>query len=161
MVRINFKEWLGKFEISNLKIKTGILEMDWKPQEEDKTAAWELYVELLTRITTQPLADTHGDEQTALTSVYSIFPTTRDVMKRNGRGCVDFTKIAVIVLNQKIRPFTTKWHKLASEGKFTDKGKCEQFRSELVKLQVELKIYMKMLADIADVEDLTELENET
>lgn len=37
--------------------------MDFAPQEVDKNAAWDLYVELLTRITTQPLLKEHGDEQ--------------------------------------------------------------------------------------------------
>ncbi len=154
-------KWLEQWDMTSLKVKTPFLDMEWKPQDEDKAAAWELYVELLTRITTQPLADTHGDEQTALTSIYSIFPTTRGVMKRNGRYCVEFTKIAVLVLNQKIRPFTAKWHRLASEGAFADKDKCEEFRVELATLQAVLKVYTQMLADMAGVEDLTELENET
>jgi len=154
-------KWLEQWDMTSLKVKTLFLDMEWKPQDEDKAAAWELYVELLTRITTQPLADTHGDEQIALESVYSIFPTTRDVMKRNGRHCVEFTKIAVLVLNQKIRPFTAKWHSLASEDAFADKDKCEEFRGELSALQAVLKVYTQMLADMAGVEDLTELENET
>lgn len=40
-----------------------VLEMEWKPQDEDKSAARELYVELLTRIATQPLDEQHGDEK--------------------------------------------------------------------------------------------------
>lgn len=154
-------KWLEQWDMTSLKVKTPFLDLEWKPQDEDKAAAWELYVELLTRITTQPLADNHGDEQAALTSVYSIFPTTRDVMKRNGRHCVEFTKIAILVLNQKIRPFTAKWHRLASEGAFSDEGKCEEFRAELDTLQKILKVYTQMLSDMAGVEDLTELENIT
>ncbi len=157
---MQWRKWLEKWDMTSLKVKTLFLDMEWKPQDEDKAAAWELYVELLTRITTQPLADAHGDEQTALTSVYSVFPTTREVMKRNGRHCVEFTKISVLILNQKIRPFTAKWHKLASEGAFTDKGKREEFRNDLAILQGILKVYTQMLADMAGVEDLTELENE-
>ncbi|MGI9256984.1 MAG: hypothetical protein ACR2PY_08635, partial [Salinispira sp.] len=74
--------------------------------------------------------------------------------------CVEFTKIAILVLNQIIRPFTAKWHKLASQGTFSDNQKCQKFREELKNLQEDLKIYTQMLADMADVEDLTELENE-
>jgi hypothetical protein len=48
--------------------------MEWEPQDKDKNAAWELYIELLTRITTQPLAQTHGDEEMALKSIHTIFP---------------------------------------------------------------------------------------
>ena len=154
-------KWLEQWDMTSLKVKTPFLDMEWKPQDEDKAAAWELYVELLTRITTQALESSHGDEQTALTSIYSIFPTTRDVMKRNGRHCVEFTKIAVLVLNQKIRPFTAKWHRLASQDAFSDEDKCQEFREELKDLQDVLKVYTQMLADMADVEDLTELEQET
>ena len=154
-------KWLEQWDMTSLKVKTPFLDMEWKPQDEDKAAAWELYVELLTRITTQALESSHGDEQTALTSIYSIFPTTRDVMKRNGRHCVEFTKIAVLVLNQKIRPFTAKWHRLASQDAFSDEDKCQEFREELKDLQGVLKVYTQMLADMADVEDLTELEQET
>ena len=145
--------------MTSLKIKTPFLEMDWNPQDEDKAAAWELYIELLTRITTQKLDDTHGDEKTALTSVFSIFSITRDVMKNNGRHCIEFTKIAIVVLNQIVRPFTAKWHRLSVDGAFDDPEKCKEFRAELAGLQDILKVYTKMLADMAGVEDLTELEN--
>ena len=38
--------------MTSLKIKTLFLEMDFKPQEADRAVAWDLYIELLTRITT-------------------------------------------------------------------------------------------------------------
>nr|WP_320114044.1 hypothetical protein [uncultured Desulfuromonas sp.] len=158
---MKWQKWLEQWDMTSLKVKTPFLDMEWQPQDEDKSAAWELYVELLTRVTTQPLAINHGDEETALNSIYSIFPTTRDVMKRNGRHCVEFTKIAVLVLNQKIRPFTAKWHRMSSQGAFSDEEKCMEFRTELSQLQTVLKVYTQMLADMAGVEDLTELENET
>ncbi len=156
---MKWSKWLENWDMTSLKIKTPFLEMDWNPQDEDKAAAWELYIELLTRITSQPLDDAHGDEKTALASVFSIFESTRDVMKNNGRHCVEFTKIAIIVLNQIVRPFTAKWHGLSLNGAFENPDQCKEFRSELVKLQSILKIYTKMLADMAGVEDLTELED--
>ncbi|MEH6446602.1 MAG: hypothetical protein V7784_22115 [Oceanospirillaceae bacterium] len=153
-------KWLENWDMTSLKIKAPFLEMEWNPQDEDKAAAWELYIELLTRITTQKLDDNHGDEKTALTSIFSIFSITRDVMKNNGRHCIEFTKIAIIVLNQIVRPFTAKWHGLSVNGAFNDPSKCEEFRQELVELQRVLKLYTKMLADMAGVEDLTELESD-
>ncbi len=157
---MKWSKWLEKWEMTSLKIKAPFLEMDWNPQDEDKAAAWELYIELLTRITTQKLDDTHGDEKTALTSVFSIFAITRDVMKNNGRHCIEFTKIAIVVLNQVVRPFAAKWHGLSVNGAFDDPTKCEEFRSELVELQRVIELYTKMLADMAGVEDLTELESD-
>jgi len=44
------------------------------------------------------------------------------------------------------------------EGAFDDKEKCKTFRIELIELQNDLLNYTKSLADMADVEDLTELE---
>ena len=40
-----------------------------------------------------------GMEKTALGSVYSLFPITREIIKCNGRGCAEFTKLAIVVLN--------------------------------------------------------------
>ena len=153
-------DWLQERNMTELKIKTPFLDMEWAPQGQDKAAAWDLYVELLTRITTQPLAQDHGDEQTALDSIHALFSITRNVIKSNGPQCIQFTKIAVIVLNQRIRPFTAKWHKLSIAGAFGDKAQCQMFRSELQDFQADLQTYTKMLADMAGVEDLTELEAE-
>lgn len=156
---MKLKEWLDKWSMTSLKINLQFLEMEWEPKDEDKDAAWELYIELLTRITTQYLSPDHGDENTALNSVYKIFELTRDIIKRKGRHCINFAKIAVVVLNQVIRPFTARWHKLALKGAFSDVAHCDQFRNELSDLQNILRIYAKMLADMAQVEDLTELED--
>ena len=157
---MKWREWLENWDMTSLKIKTPFLDLEWRPQDEDKAAAWALYIELLTRITTQPLLEKDGDEKTALTSVYSLFGLTRDIIKANGRHCIEFTKIAIIVLNQIIRPFTAKWHKKSMEGAFTNPDDCRLFRSELAALQARLRIYTKMLAEMADVEDLTEMEAE-
>lgn len=155
---MKWSKWLENWDMTSLKIKAPYLEMEWNPSEPDKVAAWQLYVELLTRITTQALTVSDGDEKTALDSVYSLFPTTRSIIKDNGRGCIEFTKIAVVVLNQKIRPFTAKWHRKSLSGGFDDPATCEQFRSELKELQVMLRKYTAMLSDMAGVEDLTDLE---
>lgn len=157
---MKWSEWLEKWGMTSLKVKTSFLDIEWKPQDNDKNAAWDLYIELLTRITTQPLPQNSGDEITALKSVYSIFSLTRRIIKKHGRSCIEFTKIAIIVLNQKIRPFTAKWHKLSVHDAFNDIEKCKEFRKELFILQKVLKIYTQMLADMAGVENLVDIENE-
>lgn len=144
--------------MSSLKVSAPFLEMEWKPAEADKDAAWELYIELLTRITTQPLPKEHGDEKTALDSVYSIFGITRMIIKNHRRDCIEFTKIAIVVLNQVVRPFTAKWHKLSLDGAFERNDGRDLFRRELAALQSFLCLYTKMLADMSGVEDLTNLE---
>jgi hypothetical protein len=84
--------------------------MNWQPKDQDRKAAWELYVELITRIATQRLDPEEGDEAAALKSIHELFPLTRETIRRNGRYCINFTRIAVVVLNQKVRPFTARWH---------------------------------------------------
>lgn len=155
---MKWQQWLEQWGMTSLQIKTPFLEMTFEPRDADRNAAWELYIELLTRVATQPLDDKHGDEKTALNSVFSLFDITRQVLKNHSRQCGEFSKIAIVVLNQVVRPFTAKWHKLSLSGCFDDAEQCTIFRQELSALQVELKKYTKMLADMAGVEDLTELE---
>lgn len=154
---MKWKEWLDNWSMTGLKINAGLLEAEWQPLDRDRDAAWELYVELLTRIVTQPIASSHGDEATALESIYAVFGLTRDTLKRFGRHCTDFPKLAIVVLNQKVRPFTTKWHRLARNGAFSDATQCSDFRNELACLQKTLRVYTMMLADMAGVEDLMDL----
>ncbi len=78
------------------------------------------------------------------------------LFKRNGRYCINFTRIAVVVLNQKVRPFTARWHPRLLAGAL-DAAARQQFRTELIGLQTDLRNYTRLLAEIADVEDLTDL----
>lgn len=64
-----------------------------------------MYVELITRIATQELDEDCGDEKAALNSIHALFPITREILKSKGRLAPNFTKIAVVVLNQILRPF--------------------------------------------------------
>ncbi len=116
---------------------------------------------MLTRITTQGLGNENGNEQTALNSIYSLFPTTRSIIKEGGRECIEFTKLAIVVLNQKIRPFTARWHKISQEQGFKASEIPKKFSEELKDLQKILCVYSAMLADMAGVEVLTELEDDS
>lgn len=155
---MRWREWLENWSMTSLRISAPFLNMEWQPQDADKSAAWELYIELLTRITTQPLPPEHGVEKTALDSVFSLFGLTRDILKRHGRGCAEFTKLAIVVLNQIVRPFTARWHRLSEEGAFQDPAQCQTFRQELSALQTQLTRYTQMLGAMAGVEDWTKLE---
>lgn len=157
---MTFNDLFRQWGLQNIKLNIGFAELEFAPTEDDQTAAWDMYVELLTRVATQKLPDESGDEATALESVYSIFPTTREILKSKGRQATEFTKVAIVVLNQVVRPFTAKWHKKKIEGAFSRENECDAFRSELRVLQGQLKCYSRLLADMAMVEDLTELDSE-
>mgnify|MGYP006428918767 CR=1 FL=1 len=154
----SLRDFLDKWGMENLRIKTPFLDATFKTSSEDSNAAWELYIEMLTRIATQKLPDEYGDEKAALDSIYQLFPLTREILKKYKTRCIEFLKIAVPVLNQIIRPFTSKWHTLSLKGAFEYKENCDKFREDLKDLQSYLKKYMGMLAEMAGVEDLTELE---
>ena len=151
---MTFKDLFKRWGLNSVKLKVGFAEVEFGITEDDQAAAWDMYVELITRITTQPLEDT------ALASVHQLFPITREILKNKGRNAENFSKIAIIVLNQIIRPFTAKWHKKKLNGAFSDKNECMLFRRELKQLQIELICYSKLLAEVAGVEDLASfLEN--
>ncbi len=150
---MKWSQWLDEWGLSKLKINAGFLEMELKPKDHDRDAAWEMYVELLTRVTTQALPTEYGDEQAALSSIYSLFGITRKIIKKHTRHAVEFSKIAIVVLNQIVRPFTAKWHKLAIGGAFDDAELCKEFRSELNLLQDDLRKYTALLGSLAGVED--------
>lgn len=129
-------------------------------RDNNRKAAWDLYVEMVTRITTQPLDPEHGDEKTALDSVYSLFQTTREILIKQGPDCVVFAKIAIEILNQKVRPFTAKWHRKSLSGAFDNPDECVEFRAELETLQEILCAYTSTLAVLAGLEDITYLSQE-
>ena len=148
-------DYLKAFGFQDVRLKTPFLEAKFQPGSVDRDAAWDLYVELVTRITTQPLTDEEGVEEAALDSVHKIFQLTRDVLHRHGRGAERFSRIAIVVLNQVIRPFTARWHKALAEAAFRDAAKRQRFRQELEVLRQRLAGYCRMLADMAEVEDLS------
>lgn len=117
----------------------------------DKSAAWELYVEMATTVVTQPLGDQNGDEQAALDSLYSIFATTREVLRRHGPPANECGKVAIAMLNSAVRPFTTKWHGKVLSGAFDDDSERQRFRTELAELQKHLHNYVRQLQKIAGV----------
>jgi hypothetical protein len=150
---MNWLNWLTKWKMTKLQINPPFLNIELKFADADKAAAWEMYIELLTRITTQVLDTKDGDEKTALDSIFSLFGTTRSIIKLHGRDSLQFTKLAIVVLNQVIRPFTAKWHKLSLTGAFQDPAQCATFRAELAALQADLRIYTGMLGEMAGVEE--------
>ena len=82
---MKWSKWLENWDMTSLKIKAPFLEMEWNPSEPDKVAAWRLYVELLTQYDSSTCSK-DGDEKTALDSVYSLFPTTRSIIRTTGAG---------------------------------------------------------------------------
>ena len=155
---MNLGDLFKNFHLEKISLNLSAVQLELSFQDADKDAAWELYVEMLTRIVTQPLNLEMGDDETALDSVHSLFETTRDILRRHGRESIHFSKVAIPVLNQVVRPFTAKWHRERLDGAFDDVKKVAEFRTELEILRQDLRNYNSMLSMIAEVEDLTDLE---
>ena len=83
---MNLGNLFKNFHLEKVRLNLSAVQLEVSFQEADKDAAWELYVEMLTRIVAQPLPSEAGDEKTALDSVYSLFSSTREILRRRGRG---------------------------------------------------------------------------
>src|SRR5258707_5337195 len=118
------RDFLEKWGLSSLKIKLGFVEGEFIPRDPDRAAAWDLYVELLTRTATQYLLPETGSEKATLDSLHDLFPLTRSILKAHGSGSAQFAKIAIPVLNQILRPFTAKWHRLSLTDAFLSPDNC-------------------------------------
>jgi hypothetical protein len=92
----------------------GLGSAEWEADPTQRRAAWALYVELVTRVAVQELADDAGLVREAMNSLYTLFGTTREILRAAGpdvgasRESVGGLSIAV--LNQGLRPFLSKWH---------------------------------------------------
>ncbi len=151
----------------SVSLPFGIGSMTWNTDPTERKAAWSLYVELVTRIAVQPLEVDQGLVREALNSLYSLFGTTREVLKAAGpdvgasRDSVG--GIAIAVLNNGLRPFLSKWHPLLQawearrdvgvSPKEHEQSWSEEasVRRELEALRGDLEQYAKALATIAGV----------
>ena len=103
----------------SVSLPFGIGSATWVTDPTERRAAWELYVELVTRIAVQHLDSEAGLIREALNSLYNLFAPTRDILRKAGPN-VGASKesvggIAIAVLNNGLRPFLTKWHPLLHE----------------------------------------------
>ena len=62
----------------------GAIEGAWEPDESERQAAWEMYIELVTRVSVVELGPNEGLLREALASFYTIFDTTRAILKKHG-----------------------------------------------------------------------------
>lgn len=101
-----------------LDLKVFSVSGTWEPNDHERNAAWELYVELITRVSTVELSG--GILREALSSFYTLFDTARDVLKRYGpdvaeakpNGQPNLAYISISILNYAVRPLLTYWHPL-------------------------------------------------
>jgi len=159
----------AKLKKVSIHLPFGIGGAEWEADPTERKAAWALYIELVTRIAVQPLESDQGLLREALSSLYSLFASTRQILREAGpdvgasRNSVG--GIAIAVLNHGLRPFLSKWHPLlqtweAQRAQTTNPVEHEQawehsltLRGELEALRADLAQYAKSLATIAGIEE--------
>jgi len=142
-------------------------EMKFAINLEYRRVAWKLFVETLTRVSTQPLGIENGSLREALTSFYSLFSATRELLKNmppsKPASKITVEMLAVKMLNQEIRPFLSKWHVRLKKFEVTRPGieesewsQNEECRKELEALRSTLMNYTKAFGELASVANLSE-----
>ena len=156
-----------------LDLKFFSIKGTWRPNDAERRAAWELYVELITRIGVVPLQD--GMVREALTSLYSLFGATREILRRYGPevaepkrdGEYNFGYLAVAMLNFVLRPLLSYWHPAmqsweAQRAEEVPLGEHEaawqripELRDEIERTRQDLLQYASMLAEACGIPDLS------
>jgi hypothetical protein len=156
-----------KLERVTVNIPFGIGSIDFIPDQIQQKAAWSLYIELVTRIAIQPLKEDEGLLSETLSSLYSLFPTTRQILRDAGPNAGVTNEsvggIAIAVINRGLRPFLARWH-LRLMGWETERDSNTNpvehekkwpeekiMRNEIEKLRIELNSYAEALRKIAKV----------
>jgi hypothetical protein len=155
-----------KFKVKRIStsLPFGLGQVELESDEATRRAAWALYVELKTRITTETLENDQGLLREALNSLYSLFASTREILREAGpdvgTSLESVGGVAIAVLNIGLRPFLTKWHpalsvweaqRPANVGpKEHEKNWAEepQMRNELKLLRENLEQYVHALAEV-------------
>lgn len=153
----------------------GGVEGTWKPDESERNAAWEMYVELITRISVVELKPDEGLLREALSSLYTLFGTTRTILRKygpsiaqpKGKDDLSFGYLAVAILNTVLRPVLAKWHPMLLDYESTRSGsvspleherewdKHDELRQVLNDVRGILIEYTDLLAQVAEVPPLT------
>ena len=145
----------------------GWLSVTLEPNVSETNAAWELYVELATRISSKRFDRKHGSLRAALESLYAIFTQTRIVLRSAGPDVAksknSFGPFAIRFLTDVLGTFLLRWHEplRAYEASKPEKipvtdhervwDRHEEFCQELDELREKTTAYVKALAQIAGV----------
>jgi hypothetical protein len=166
--------------LSNVKVRLklpflGEIKGTWAPDESERSAAWELYVELITRVSLARSDPTEGTLRDALSLLYSLFNTTRKILREygpgiaqpKGEGSISFKYLAIAALNAVLRPVLAIWHPLLLDYESTKPSGVSMLEHErqwernqelrqalFVDVRQALLPYANLLAQVAGVPPL-------
>lgn len=143
-------------------------ELHFAVTRDSQQIAWKLFVESVTRISTQAL-DESGLLREALTSLYGLFAVTRDILKHgqpSAKSSRDPTveHLAIAMLNNELRPFLSRWHPVLRqwekqhpdepESNWSDATEC---RAELASMQRRIERYVLGFGKLAGLPNAREI----
>lgn len=166
-------------KLNSINVEIGIpslgrIEGSWSPDDNEQKAAWELYVEIVTRVSATEVHPKEGSLREVLSSLHSLFGITRTILRTygpsiaqpKGNGVLSLGYIAVVILNMVLRPFLSKWHPLLTDYESTRANGIStidheqrwdrffEFRQDLAETQKSILEYADVLAEVARVPPL-------
>lgn len=143
----------------------------WEVDESEQKAAWEIYVELMTRISINELKPEEGLLREALSSLYKLFDITRGILRKygpqiakpKGKDKVSLGYLSIAILNTVLRPVLAKWHPLLLDHEHLNPDnassivheqrwdKHKELRQALEEVRIQLKEYADLLGKAANV----------
>ena len=150
---------------------TKIIEGIWDPTENERKAAWEMYVEVVTRIPVAYVKPEMGLLRINLSSLYKLFDVTREILRKYGtsvarpraKGQLSFAYISIKILDLILRPFMMKWHPLLAAYERTKKrsdspqehekkwARYEEFNRAMNEVRETMMQYISLLAMASDM----------
>lgn len=143
----------------------------------EQELAWKVYVELITRVSGNFLDERTGILRETLQSLYKLFDILRETLKNSNvelakklpdalgqgkTGDLTIASLLILIMNNQLRPFLSKWHPLLLEHEKKRSDQVSQFeheemwehnlsfRSDLKILQSGLSEYINSLKSIAE-----------
>jgi hypothetical protein len=144
-------------------------QLNFAVTHESQLVAWKLFVEMLTRVSTQPLTEGSGRVRSALTSLHGLLGFVRETLKesppsrRTGHQPT-VEQLALILVISDLRPFVTRWHQAFNEWQDLNPGAAEsswplnkECRAELAAVQKCLREYVLSFGALAGVPNASDI----
>ncbi len=152
----------------------GQISGEWEPDDTERQAAWEMYVELITRVALVELGPNEGLLREALSSYYSLFDTTRQILrdagpslaKERSNGGISFGRLAITILNSGLRPLLAYWHPVLEDYEHARPAdvsriawerewfRHDELRAAMDEVRESLRSYAELLAEVTDAQSL-------
>jgi hypothetical protein len=149
----------------------GWVSVKLEPNDVERQAAWKLYVELTTRVGSQPFDPRAGSLRAVLESFYTVFALTRSILREAGPDVAgtenSFGPLAIRFLSEVLAPLLLKWNEPLREYEGHRRPETSIIEHEqnwdryagmckdVANIRPTIRGYVNALADIAGVSHVT------